>query len=499
MNSIISPLRIRHINTQDIDLDGEFILYCMISTRRLKWNFGLKYAVEMARKLGKPLMVVESLNNNHKWASDRIHNFVINGMLNNRSDFENTSITYIPFVETKSGQGKGLLQKLSKFSSMVIIDDFPTYFPSIVVNNIGSKLPVMTVAIDSNGILPMRLAGKECTTAHSFRRIVHKNILEYIESEVFDDNIPLMDDLEKLSENKIQEIGKKIAWEFTPLEWLWRASQLDGIGIEALSSIDIDHTVFPVSNSIGGSENAFIKMNDFINNKLNKYSEERNKPSVKATSGLSPWLHFGHISSHEIIFNILSKEKWDPGLINDSRVGSREGWWGLSESSEGFLDQIITWRELGFNFAHFRKDHTSWTSLPKWAQESLEAHSLDYKEEVYTLEELELANTSDPIWNAAQNQLKREGVIQNYLRMLWGKKILQWAPDAKTAMNWMIELNDKWALDGRDPNSYTGIFWVLGRHDRAWFERPIFGKVRYMTSNSTKKKYKLEKYLETYS
>ncbi|MAT48653.1 MAG: deoxyribodipyrimidine photolyase [Euryarchaeota archaeon] len=499
MNSIISPLRIRQMNSKNINLDGDFVLYCMISTRRLKWNFSLKYAVEMARKLDKPLLVVESLNMNHKWASDRIHNFVINGMLDNRIDFENTSITYIPFVETKSNQGKGLLQNLSDFSALVVIDDFPTYFPSIVVNNVGSKLPVMTVAIDSNGILPMKLAGKECITAHSFRRILHKNVLQYLENEVLGECLPKMDDLKKLPVEKINMIAKEINWEFTPLEWLWRASQQDSIGIDALSSINIDHNVYPVNNKMGGSKNAFMKMNDFVHKKLNNYSKERNKPSEKATSGLSPWLHFGHISPHEIVFNILSKEKWDAGLINESRIGSRSGWWGLSESSEGFLDQLITWRELGFNFAHFRRDHTSWTSLPQWAQDTLEAHSLDYKEEVYTFEELESANTSDPVWNAAQNQLIREGIIQNYLRMLWGKKILQWAPDAKTAMTWMIQLNDRWALDGRDPNSYTGIFWVLGRHDRAWFERPIFGKVRYMTSNSTSKKYNLEKYLKIYS
>ncbi|MBJ24043.1 MAG: deoxyribodipyrimidine photolyase [Euryarchaeota archaeon] len=498
MNSIISSQRITNLNDEKINSNGKFVLYCMISTRRLKWNFGLKFAVEKAKELKKPLIVIESLNIDHKWASDRIHNFVINGMLNNRTDFEDTPITYIPFVETKINQGKGLLKNLSDLSSLVIIDDFPTYLPKIVVNRIAPKLPVMTIAVDSNGILPMKLAGKECTTAHSFRRFTHKNLLLFIENEIFKDKMPNMKGLEKLSNDELNEIFRDIDFETTPLEWLWRASQPDDIGINALSSIDIDHEVYPVNSLIGGSNNAMEKMNSFIDNKLDNYSEDRNKPSKKATSGLSPWLHFGHISTHEIVFNILTKEKWDPSLINEDRIGSRYGWWGLSESAEEYLDQLITWRELGFNFAYFRKDHTNWTSLPKWAQESLEKHSLDYKEETYTFEDLEASKTSDPIWNAAQNQLIREGIIQNYLRMLWGKKILQWAPDAKTAMNWMIKLNDRWALDGRDPNSYTGIFWVLGRHDRAWFERPIFGKIRYMTSNSTKRKYKLDEYLKTY-
>ena len=498
MNSSISSERIRYLNENKVNPNGKFVLYCMISARRVKWNFGLKYAVEMARKLEKPLLVVESLNIDHKWSSDRIHNFVINGMLNNRSDFEDTSVTYVPFVETKRNQGKGILKKLSALSSMVVIDDFPTYFPRIVANNVAAKLPILSVAIDSNGILPMNLAGKECLTAHSFRRFMHKNVLNFIESEIYGEKLPIMTDLKKLSQKELKVIADEVEWEFTPLEWLWRAAQIDDIGISALSSIDINHSVFPVTSAIGGSSNAFIRMSEFVDEKLSKYSENRNKPSEKATSGLSPWLHFGHISSHEIVFQILSKEKWDPSLIDESRIGSRAGWWGLSESSEGFLDQLITWRELGFNFANFRSDHTDWTSIPKWAQDSLIKHSLDFKEETYSFEELENSKTSDPIWNAAQRQLVSEGIIQNYLRMLWGKKILQWAPDAKTAMEWMIKLNDKWALDGRDPNSYTGIFWVLGRHDRAWFERPIFGKVRYMTSNSTKKKYNLDKYLEIY-
>ncbi|RAH15952.1 MAG: deoxyribodipyrimidine photolyase [Methanobacteriota archaeon] len=498
MNQTISNERINQLNNCKINSDGKYVLYCMISARRLKWNFGLKFAVEKAKQLNKPLVVIEPLNIDHKWASDRIHNFVINGMLDNRADFENTPITYFPFVETTKNQGKGILRKFSELSTMVVIDDFPTYFPKIVVDRIAPKLPVKTVAIDSNGLLPMKLVGKECSTAHSFRRFTHKNILPFIEDEVFTSSLPSMNGLRQLSQFEINDIIMKTEYKMTPLEWLWRASQPDDIGINALSSIDIDHEVFPVKSIRGGSKNAYERMKIFLDTKLEKYSEDRNKPSLKATSGMSPWLHFGHISTHEIVHNILKKEKWDPGLVNESRIGSRSGWWGMSESAEGFLDQLITWRELGFNFAYFRDDHTNWTSLPQWAQNSLEEHSNDYKEETYSFEELESAQTSDPVWNAAQNQLVREGIIQNYLRMLWGKKILQWSPDAKTAMDWMIKLNDRWALDGRDPNSYTGIFWVLGRHDRAWFERPIFGKIRYMTSNSTKKKYNLDEYLKIY-
>ena len=202
-------------------------------------------------------------------------------MLNNRSDFEDTSITYIPFVETKRNQGKGILKKLSELSSMVVIDDFPTYFPRIVANNVAAKLPVLSVAIDSNGILPMSLAGKECLTAHSFRRFMHKNVLNFIESEIYGEKLPIMTDLKKLSQKELKVIADEVEWEFTPLEWLWRAAQIDDIGISALSSIDINHSVFPVTSAIGGSSNAFIRMSEFVDEKLSKYSENRNKPVKK--------------------------------------------------------------------------------------------------------------------------------------------------------------------------------------------------------------------------
>jgi deoxyribodipyrimidine photo-lyase len=160
----------------------------------------------------------------------------------------------------------------------------------------------------------------------------------------------------------------------------------------------------------------------------------------------------------------------------------------------------VTWRELGFQFCHHRKDHHRWESLPEWARATLDEHALDPREHVYSLADFEHAATHDPLWNAAQTQLVREGTIHNYLRMLWGKKILEWTENPRRAMEIMIELNNRFALDGRDPNSYSGIFWVLGRHDRPWGpERPIFGKVRYMTSANTARKVPVKAYLERYA
>ena len=172
----------------------------------------------------------------------------------------------------------------------------------------------------------------------------------------------------------------------------------------------------------------------------------------------------------------------------------------MSESSERFLDQLITWRELGYNMCTLRDDYDQFESLPDWAQQTLEDHAADPRPYLYDLEQLETAATHDQLWNAAQWQLVTTGKMHNYLRMLWGKKILKWTSSPRVALEIMLELNNKYALDGRNPNSYSGIFWVLGRYDRPWGpERPVFGKIRYMTSQNTARKLKVKRYIEQFT
>ncbi len=196
----------------------------------------------------------------------------------------------------------------------------------------------------------------------------------------------------------------------------------------------------------------------------------------------------------------MEREDWSPGRLADRPTGSREGWWGASGEAEGFLDEIVTWRELGYNMAAKRADHDRYESLPAWARATLEDHLGDERAQVYDLAAFEHAQTHDALWNAAQRQLVREGRIHNYVRMLWGKKILEWTRTPRDALRVMIELNNKYALDGRDPNSYSGIFWCLGRYDRPWGpERAIFGKVRYMSSENTARKVRVADYLRKYA
>ncbi|MEJ2716193.1 MAG: deoxyribodipyrimidine photolyase, partial [Deltaproteobacteria bacterium] len=236
-----------------------------------------------------------------------------------------------------------------------------------------------------------------------------------------------------------------------------------------------------------------------LNESLPRYADARNHPDEEAASGLSPYLHFGHLSVHQVFHELMKRERWSPTMISPTAHGKREGWWGVNRNAESFLDELITWREIGYNMCHHRPDYHRYESLPAWARETLEKHESDPRPYGYTLEQLENAQTHDDVWNAAQRELLRDGRVHTYLRMLWGKRILEWSRTPRAAIEIMIELNNKYALDGRNPNSYSGIFWILGRYDRPWGpERAVFGKIRYMSSANTRRKLRLARYLEKY-
>jgi deoxyribodipyrimidine photo-lyase len=237
----------------------------------------------------------------------------------------------------------------------------------------------------------------------------------------------------------------------------------------------------------------------FMTSKLSGYSEARNEPEQQGSSWLSPYLHFGHVSPHAVFQRLAEVTNWNQGKLGKPN-GKMTGFWNMGPDAEAFVDQLMTWREIGFNQCWRDPRYDRFESLPDWAQKTLQDHESDHRDWTYTLEEFEQAKTHDPLWNAAQRQLVRDGRMHNYLRMLWGKKILHWSRTPREALQVMIELNNKYALDGRDPNSYSGIFWVLGRYDRAWGpEREIFGKIRYMTSESTQSKFRVKNYIAKYS
>jgi deoxyribodipyrimidine photo-lyase len=481
----VPQIRIRDCNGAPIRAGGRYILYWMIANRRLTYNFALARAVEHARELRKPIVIFEALRCGYPWASERLHRFVLDGMAHNASVCASRGIRYFPYVEPAVGAGSGLLTALAADACMVVTDEYPCFFLPAMVAGAAKKLSMRLEAVDSNGLLPIRATEQVFSTAHSFRRFLQKSLPAHLAE------FPSADPLAKAKEVQSSVSLPKAITSRWPAA---SASILSGEP-SALAAIPIDHSVAPVTIR-GGHALARAQLKKFFAAKLAGYNEERNEPDSDGASGLSPYLHFGHISVHEVFSDLIQREKWTPEKLALRANGSREGWWNMSPSAEAFLDEIVTWREVGYNFSSHREDYARFESLPDWAQKALQTHVRDERPAVYTLQQLESATTHDALWNAAQTQLTREGRIHNYLRMLWGKKILEWSPTPRDALATLVHLNNKYALDGRDPNSYSGIFWCLGRYDRAWGpERPIFGTVRYMSSQNTARKFSVKKYL----
>lgn len=476
------PLRVRAANERPWRSKGAHVLYWMTATRRGPFNFALQHAVARAAQFGAPLIVLEALRCDYRWASARLHRFVLDGMRDNARWFGERGVAYHAYVEPERGAGQGLLAALAERACGVVTDEFPCFFLPRMVAAAAAKLPARLDVVDSNGLLPLQAAPSDFPTAYAFRRFLQKELPAHL------GDAPLADALEKVKLAS-GELPASIASRWPAAN----AALLAGEPAE-LARLPIDASV-PPTELRGGPQRARAALKQFLDLKLVDYGEKRNQPEPEMTSRLSPYLHFGHISVHEVLRELARREEWTPARVAGKAHGKREGWWNMSQPAEGFLDELITWRELGYVFCARREDYERYESLPAFALDTLAKHAADPRPHVYTLEQFARAQTHDRVWNAAQRQLVREGYIHNYLRMLWGKKILEWSATPRDALAVLIELNNRYALDGRNPNSYSGIFWTLGRFDRPWPERPVFGTVRCMTSDSTARKLDLEPYL----
>jgi len=474
---------LKDINPESIS-DSKYVVYWMISFKRVGYNFALQRAVEWANQLSQPLLILEPLILDYPMSSIRFHKFTLEGMKEVDEQVSDSKAVYYPFVEQSAKESEGLLTEISKNASVVITDDYPTYFVPQMTAKASGEINTRYELVDSNGIVPIRLSEKEYVRAHDFRRYLHKNLEDFIIET------PLENPLDFLNKKFDPSMIKDVQADWIPFDF--KNQNID----DFLENLNIDKTV-EISSIKGGYSNAIKQLNKFIEVGYKDYAKYRSDPSKEASSQLSPYFHSGQISTHEVFDKISELESWSPEYINPKMVGRREGWWGSSENFESFMDELITWRELGYHTCVRRANYNQYSSLPEWAIKTLHEHSSDEREHIYSLDQLTYSQTHDEIWNAAQNQLRTQGVIQNYLRMLWGKKILEWTPNPQIALSYMITLNDRYSLDGRDPNSYSGVFWILGRYDRAWGpERNIFGKIRYMTSDSTARKFNLKPYLE---
>ncbi|MEZ4402909.1 MAG: deoxyribodipyrimidine photolyase [Kofleriaceae bacterium] len=479
--------RVRVVVDRPVRRDRDHVLYWMIGARRPHANFALDHALAHARSLDLPLLVFEPLRVDYRWASARLHRFVLDGMAANAAAFGAAGVTYLPYVEPAPGAGRGLLAALAARAAVVVTDLAPGFFLPRMVAAAGAALDVRLEEVDGVGLLPLAAHGRAFPTAAAFRwhwqRVVGPHLTEA------PDPAPLAAVPRAVRDADLPR-GVASRWPAAT------AALLTGRG---LARLPIDHTVAPVADR-GGADAAAAVLARFVDDRLARY-HERNQPEADSASGLSPYLHFGHVGAHQVLRAVWRHADWAPSrVIGQRATGRREGWWGAPASVEGFLDELVTWRELGHGFCQHRADFDQYDGLPDWARASLDAHAGDPRPYVYTLPELAAAATHDPVWNAAQRQLVAEGRIHNYLRMLWGKKILEWSPSPRTALAVLIELNNRYAVDGRDPNSYSGIAWTLGRFDRPWApERSIFGVIRYMSSDATVKKLRMKPYLARWS
>lgn len=486
MKSSVPAPRIRLGNQQPVNSRGQYVLYWMVANRRAHWNYSLDRALDWAEELGKPLLVFEALRPDYQWNCPRFHQFIIEGMRDNAAAFAQTPARYYPYLQPTPAAGRGALAALAGQACVVVSDDFPCFFLPRMFDAARQQIPVSFELIDSNGIYPMRSTQRVFTRAVDFRRHLQKTIRPHL------DEAPAAN---PWTRRKVPSFQPGLL----PTDFAKRWPQVTDFRKVKLADLPLDHSVQPVSGVEGGAKAGEQHLSEFLQRRLTDYDEARNDPSQAGTSELSPYLHFGHISSHQVFARLMKAAGWSSEQLAPKATGSNTGWWGVPPSVEAYLDQLITWRELGYNCCALTDNFDQYESLPNWAQKTLSDHARDKRPHIYTLEQFESARTHDPLWNAAQRQLVGSGRIQNYLRMLWGKKVLEWTPSPRAALEILIQLNNKYALDGRNPNSYSGIFWVLGRYDRAWGpERPIFGKIRYMSSDNTARKIDVRHYLQTW-
>lgn len=469
---------------------GRYLLYWMQQARRLHANHALDHALARARALRVPLLILEALRCDYPQACDRHHACAASQMLLHRRALAGGPIGYLPWIEPRPGAGRGLLATLLEQAAEVVSDAVPCFVVpghNRRLAELAQQAGVAATAVDACGLLPVALLDKPCPTAAVFRRHLHRHAGAALVGS------PAANPLRRCALPPFQE-----AW-LAPIQARYGDSGpwLDRFAADpraALAELPIDHSVAMVDETIDRAS-GLARLRRFLDGRLARY-DERSHPDAEAASGLSPWLHWGQLGVHEIVQAVLAQDPaWSPERLPE-RGGARLGFWPLAESAQLFLDELLTWRELGLHSAALMgAAFTRFDSLPPWALQTLAAHAADRRPALLSRAQLEAGLSPEPLWNATMRQLRTEGRIDNHLRMLWGKLPLLWKAEPEEAYADLIHLNNRWALDGRDANSWTGVLWCFGRHDRPWPERAVYGTVRCMTAASTGRKLKMRRWL----
>ncbi len=446
----IQEERIRPLNEKGVR-DGDYVLYWLQQAQRAEYNHALEYAVRRANELGQPLLVVFGLMDDYPSANARHYAFMLEGLRDVQESLVGRGISFV----VQKGAPDEVALRFGENASMIVSDGAYLRPEWSWRQRVAEEAGCHVVRVESNVVVPIELASDKREVAArtlrpKIRRHLDEFLVELLPTEIERDSLDL-------------GIGDGLD-----------LSDIDAV----LDGMSIDKSVEPLRYLYtGGLTAAKAKLEEFVENRLDAYADHRNQPQTDSVSHMSKYLHYGHISPVYLALRV--------------REASAH-----RENVDTYLEELIVRRELTINFCFYTPDYDSFSCIPDWAKRTLAEHQKDEREHLYTREELEGARTHDPYWNAAMTEAVHTGYVHNHMRMYWGKKILEWSPSPEEAHEATVYLMDKYFLDGRDANTYANIAWVYGQHDRGFAERPVFGKVRYMSAGGLERKSKPREYVE---
>ncbi len=409
--------------------------------------------MRLANELDLPVLFYEGLTCSYPYANDRLHTFILEGVPETARRLKRLGIGYCFYLRRKHADPDDVLYRLAAEAAAVVTDDYPTFVAAAHNASVPAKVGVRFDAVDSSCVVPMNRLDKREYAAYTIRPKITKMLPAYLEA--------------------VEPVRVRRKWR----------DQAPGFhtavddAARCAAACEIEHGVRPSVEFRGGRLEAERRLEVFLEDRLRRYAAQKNEPSAHATSDLSPYLHFGQISSLEVALAVRAQAAEHKLMAGE------------------FLEELIVRRELAFNFARHTADSRSLDALPEWAKTTLRKHDGDPRPALYTRDQLEAAETHDALWNATQREMLLRGKIHGYYRMYWGKKIMEWSPAHQEALGTMLHIHDRYALDGRDPNTYTNILWCFGLHDRPWRERPVFGMIRYMSLEGMRRKTDVDAYI----
>jgi len=446
---MINTHRLKALNDKDPKTNGHYVVYWMQASQRILQNDALAYAIETANTMHKPLLVYFGITGAFPEANRRHYRFMLEGIEELERELQTMGI---PLLVHPYGIAKGL-EPLYESMAYLVVDRAYTRHERSWRSHVAQKAPCTMMMVETNVVVPVeRVSNKEEYSAATLRRKITPMIEEFIEKTALD-------------ELSTSSLGLKMPYATTDLSDI--PALMEALGIpDGVSQCPWMH---------GGQGSAMVTLKTFISEHLDGYDAKSNDPENPYVSSLSPYLHFGMISPVTIYHEVMKTNLVDVAP---------------------FLEELIVRRELAMNFVQYNALYDSYEGLPEWARRTMAKHLSDERVYCYTKEQLEQAETHDRYWNTAQKELVELGTIHGYMRMYWGKKILEWSKTPQEAFSIALYLNNKYQMDGRDPNGFAGVAWCFGKHDRPWAERAIFGMVRYMNDKGLKRKFKMDGYIQ---